>query len=433
MLNALRPINREIFLIVNANQGESKGLNNPEYKNDKQTRAEDAYNILIVSPQVEIHQALQSTLQHFSLDGKKINVFSANDLQRARLQAENINNLILIVIDDIVQVNGSYKIFEEYILDTLGNPDCCITFKERLLRSNTCKNPNNNLSRSASRFHYARERLIDITRMVMITTEMQNKIVDPTAFGFQELPPSEKKDEQVLDKDMTKEGLYTTMANDLKEPVGNIKVMLDFLTNEPELLDQKIYKDLLVRVRESANNIHEMLEDYLFWSRMFRQEIYFHPSKVNLSELVRENIILLKSTAASKSITLKSEIPEQTFIFADEYMISTVIRNLLYNAIKFTSEDEQVFLKSRFVEEKVEIRISHRGMPIPPEDLDRLFETDIYLSATGVEKASAAGFGLALCRNFVERNGGTMVHEEQGSEEGIFIFTLPVWTFAEHA
>jgi signal transduction histidine kinase len=418
---------------VNANQGKSKGLNNPAFKKSNQTGTEDAYNILIVSPQIEIHQALISTLQHFSLDGKKISIFSAKDLQRARLQAENINNLILIVIDDIVQVNGSYQIFEEYVVDTLGNPDCCITFKEKLLRSNACKNKNNNLNGTADRFHYARERLIDITRMVMLTTEMQNKIVDPAAFGFQELPHAEKKDDLPLKKDMTKEGLYTTMANDLKEPVGNIKVMLDFLTNEPELLDQQIYKDLLVRVRESANNIHEMLEDYLFWSRMFRQEIYFHPTKVDMSELVRENLILLKSTAASKSITLESEIPEQTCVFADEYMINTVIRNLLYNAIKFTTEEEQVHLESRFVEEKIEIRIGHRGMPIPEEDLGKLFETDLYFSATGVEKASAAGFGLALCRNFVERNSGTMIHEEHGTEEGTFIFTLPAWTFAEHA
>jgi signal transduction histidine kinase len=428
----LRPINREIFLIVNANQGESKGLNNPAYKKNNLTGANEAYNILIVSPQVEIHQALQSTLQHFSLDGKKISIYSAKDLQQARLKAEKISNLILIVIDDIVQVNGSYKIFEEYILSTLGNPDCCITFKEKLLRSNSCKN-NNDLNGNAARFHYARERLIDITRMVMMTIEMQNKIVDPTAFGFQELPAIETKDDPPLDKDMTKEGLYTTMAKDLKEPVGNIKVMLDFLTNEPELLDQKIYKDLLVRVRESANNIHEMLEDYLFWSRMFRQEIYFHPSKVDLSELVRENLILLKSTAASKSITLESGIPEKTCVFADEYMINTVIRNLLYNAIKFTSAEEQVYLESRIVEEKVEIRIHHRGIPIPKEDLSRLFETDIYFSTTGIEKGSAAGFGLALCRNFIERNGGSMIHKEHDSEEGTFIFTLPAWTFAEHA
>ena len=128
------------------------------------------------------------------------------------------------------------------------------------------------------------------------------------------------------------------MAHDLKEPVGNIKVMLDFLTNEPDLLDQKTSKELLQRVRESANNVHELLEDFLFWTRMFKQEIYFNPSCINMEQIIRENIVLLKSVASIKNIKIELQADRQVEAFADEYMITTVIRNLIYNAIKFTRQ-----------------------------------------------------------------------------------------------
>ena len=221
------------------------------------------------------------------------------------------------------------------------------------------------------------------------------------------------------------------MAHDLREPLGNIKVMLDFLTNEPELLDKETSKDLLHRVKESANNIHDLLEDYLFWSRMFRQEIYFNPGKVDVGRIARENILLLKSTAAAKKITIRSTIPEQTFVFADEYMITTVIRNLVYNAIKFTPREGEIAVSGEAGEDVVEIRVSDNGVGIPRENLEKLFRTDIHLSTSGTDKETGSGLGLILCKDFIEKNGGDISIESTENRGSTFIFTLPVWSFAE--
>jgi signal transduction histidine kinase len=221
------------------------------------------------------------------------------------------------------------------------------------------------------------------------------------------------------------------MAHDLREPLGNIKVMLDFLTNEPELLDKETSKDLLNRVRESANNIHELLEDYLFWSRMFKQEIYFNPGKLDMGQVVRENLLLLKSTAGSKSITLSSEVPEGTLVFADEYMITTVVRNLIYNAIKFTPVGGTITISGESQEGGVVMQVMDSGIGIPKENLERLFRTDVYLTTNGTAEESGSGLGLVLCKDFIERNGGTIGIKSEESKGSTFIFTLPAWCFAE--
>jgi signal transduction histidine kinase len=378
-----------------------------------------------------IHQELGRTLQHFSLNGRGIRILSAVDLKEAQYHAERHPDIILVVIDNEVQVNGSYAVFVDYIRKTLGNRDCCITFKDNLINSNTCER-NRKLSgdENYTRFFNARERLIDIARMVMMTTEMEHKINIPGQTdsridrGFREM-----SDESTW---FTKEKLNTVMAHDLREPLGNIKVMLDFLTNEPELLDKEASKDLLHRVRESANNIHELLEDYLFWSRMFRQEIYFNPRKSDMGQIARENVLLLKSTAKDKMISLRSTVPENTFVFADEYMITTVVRNLVYNAIKFTPKNGEIIISGQMRDDQVEIRVTDNGIGIPRKNLEKLFRTDVCLSTAGTDKETGSGLGLLLCKDFIEKNGGCITIESKPNLGSTFIFTLPAWSFAEY-
>ncbi len=388
------------------------------------------YNIVVISRNILVHQALERTIQHFSINGNGIRIFNASDLNEATEIAEQNPDIILAVIDNDVQVNGSYSSFLDYLHYHLHNNYCCVAFKEGGFKDHTCeKNGDLKGNDQYDKFFNARERLIDMTRMVMITTEMENTITDPGEQSPANTSLFEGTEE--IGKWLTKEKLNTVMAHDLREPLGNIKLMLDFLTNEPELLDQETSKDLLNRVRESANNIHEMLEDYLFWSRMFKQEIYFNPGKLDLGQVVRENLVLLKTTAGAKNILLLSEVPDGTLAFADEYMITTVVRNLIYNAIKFTPPGGRVTVTGQLHEGGIEIRVCDNGVGIPAENLEKLFRTDVYLTTNGTDEESGSGLGLVLCKDFIEQNGGTIGIESEEHVGTTFIFTLPVWSFAE--
>lgn len=427
----MRPINREKIKEVSPNQGEFKDFNySNKFNHAGGVHGNAHYSVVAVSRNILIHQALERTLQHFMLNGRGIRIFSALDLQEAQVIIEKNPDIILVVIDNEVQVNGTYAIFVEYVHKTLGNKNCCITFKDNLIQTNSCeKDKTLAEDPSYAKFYNARERLIDITRMVMITTDMENKISNPVQGDIKTDPEVRETVEDTTW--FTKEKLNTVMAHDLREPLGNIKVMLEFLTNEPELLDKETSKDLLHRVRESANNIHELLEDYLFWSRMFRQEIYFNPGKVDMGQIARENVVLLKSTAHEKKITLKSSIPEKTFVFADEYMITTVVRNLVYNAIKFTPKNGEIRISAKAKEDVLEISVKDSGMGIAAENIPKLFRADAYLSTKGTEKESGSGLGLALCKDFIEKNGGTISIHSEENKGSTFIFTLPVWSFAK--
>ena len=226
---------------------------------------------------------------------------------------------------------------------------------------------------------------------------------------------------------ITREKLYTILAHDIKEPIGNIKVILDFLTNEPDLLDMKTSQDLLNSVKESASSIHELLDNFLFWTRMHKHEIYFNPVRINLAHLVRENITLLKGVAANKNIIIGADVNETFTVIADEYMMTTVLRNLIYNAVKFTSRGGGILVMARETDGYVELAVQDTGIGLRKAELENLFVPEVYYKSNGTSKESGTGLGLILCKDFIEKNSGKIKVESDEGFGSTFTFTLPKW------
>jgi len=387
-------------------------------------QSKNNYNIIVVSDNNKIHAALFETLQHFSLKGKGINLLCAKTLIEAKKIAEKNPELILVIIDENVTMNGSYTSFVDYVRNIQKNQRCCITFKEKLLRTDvvTPINDNQVTNNITSEFIYARDRLIDITRMIMLTHDMEHKIKANTFIDNETI---EKSEDGPLKISGNK--IYSSIAHDLKEPVANIKVILDFLTNEPDFLDQKTSKELLFRMRESANNVHEMLEDFLFWTRMLKQDIYFNPTKVDLSNAIRTNVILLKSTAASKGISLNSEIAENVFVYADEYMISTVFRNLIYNSIKFSTDNSEITIDANPGSGCIDISLKNSSLSLSFEKLEQLFNKEGVRPINGMMQEAGTSLGLLLCRDFIEKNGGHLELSNRNQSVTKITISLPIW------
>jgi signal transduction histidine kinase len=417
------PKNRGIEIMVNDNQGILKAHNqNEEMKFDQ----DKFYHLLVVTGNLSLSDSLGTTLEHFFLNRRRISVIQVMSFQDAMAVMEQKAEIIMVVVDDHIHLNGAYAAFVEHIRNRLRNQQCIITLKGDLIHSKTpieCSGQDE----LTPEFLDARERLIDITRMILLTSEMESRIDYQPDENFQgNKEAAFRYCESQKETGITNDRLYAIMAHDLKGPVGNIKVMLDFLTNEPELLDQETSKDLLLRVRESANNVHELLEDFLFWSRMIKQDVHFNPRKTDLEKAVRENIHLVKSLAKAKEIDITYSIPESAWVMADEYMLHTILRNLLYNAIKFT---EQGGLIEVIIENKVPeyvVTIKDNGIGIPSERLEKLFHVRGGYTTIGTAREMGTGLGLALCKDFIEKNGGRISAESIVGVGSSFRFTLPV-------
>lgn len=432
MLTALLSYNRENIYTVNSNQG-TRGKSNISdfvYSGAAILPKKENYNIIVVSNNNKIHDSLFGTLRHFSLNAKGINLFNAKTLAEAKKIAESHPEIVLVIIDENVTMNGSYSLFVDFVRKELKNHRCCITFKENLLQNDgqvllQDRLPDNEMS---SEFNYARARLIDITRMILLTYEMENKLSENN-LEVQDIFPEKTQNEPVKGDiiKITSERFYSAIAHDLKEPVANIKVILDFLTNEPDLLDKKASKELLYRMRESANDVHEMLEDFLFWTRMLKQDIYFNPTKTDVAQIIRSNVLLLKSTALSRGISVVLDIPDEIYAFADEYMITTVFRNLFYNAIKMTGDNEEIEVGLQKDPDKITILVKDTFTGFATGLLKKLTENVDINSFKGMVKEAGPGLGLLICRDFIEKNSGQFELINLKNSKTAIKITLPAW------
>lgn len=413
---------------TNSGKIKSNGLIRNQPAKKETANFDNGYKILNISANDKIHEVISNSLKYFSFNGKQINILRAHSLAEARIVAESCPDIVLVVIDNNVQLNGSYQEFKHYLREELNNQDCRIAFKDHQLMpdDNTMTDIISGLDQTE--FGSARDRLLEMIRMMMLTTEMElktegNLLLDQiTENALLKSQGLNTKQETI-----TREKLYTILAHDIKEPIGNIKVILDFLTNEPDLLDMKTSQDLLNNVKDSASSIHELLDNFLFWTRMHKHEVYFNPVRINIAHLVRENITLMKSIAVNKNITLRSDVDENFTVIADEYMMTTVLRNLIYNSVKFTTRGGGILVSAHETDGYVELSVQDTGIGMRQTELDNLFVPEVYLRTGTAQKESGFGLGLILCKDFIEKNGGYIKVESDEGFGSTFTFSLPKW------
>ncbi|HOQ49674.1 MAG TPA: ATP-binding protein, partial [Candidatus Kapabacteria bacterium] len=134
----------------------------------------------------------------------------------------------------------------------------------------------------------------------------------------------------------------------------------------------------------------------------------------------------LKAPIEQKEQELIIDVPEDIFVYADRPMLDTVLRNLLSNASKFTPRRGSIQVKAEADGDMAVVSVKDNGIGIPRDLIDKLFEIGVKTSRKGTEDEPSSGLGLILCKEFVEKNGGTLWLESTEGEGTTFYFTVPL-------
>ena len=235
----------------------------------------------------------------------------------------------------------------------------------------------------------------------------------------------EKISEELKILNKTKDKFFSIIAHDLRNPFNSIIGFSDLLANSYENFDDTEKKEMLMNIRDSSLNANQLLENLLQWSRSQSGTMQVTPEVIDLNKITLENIGLLRHTSQFKKVTLHSEIPSNTLAYADSKMISTVIRNLISNGIKFTNNGGEVKVSSEKEKDFVKISISDTGIGIHKEYIDKLFRLDDSYKRPGTGGEAGTGLGLIICKEFIEKNGGKIWVESEPDRGSRFIFTIP--------
>ena len=229
----------------------------------------------------------------------------------------------------------------------------------------------------------------------------------------------------------TKDKLFSIIAHDLKSPFNSIIGFSELLSTNFENFNDTQKKKYLKIIHKGISNTYKLLENLLLWTQTQRGKLVFNPEKINLYLLTNDSIKLMSLVASNKSITIKNLIPESLSLKADETMLSTILRNLISNAIKFTPNGGTIEIDTHLTPKSdthnfIEISVKDSGVGIPKELKSQIFNIANNTIRPGTDNEKGTGLGLILCKEFVEKHGGKIWVEDNTDKGSVFTFSLPL-------
>lgn len=227
---------------------------------------------------------------------------------------------------------------------------------------------------------------------------------------------------QLKEANATKDKFFSIIAHDLGNLFTGLIGLSDLLIEGSPIESHN--NDDLWMLHNFSNRGFNLLKNLLEWSRLQTGKIKAHPEIMNLELVVNTDVDLLSPQLASKNIRCSVTLETKT-VWVDGYMLNTVLRNLLANAVKFTPRNGQIEIRSHTEGTEVEISVKDTGVGIGAAELDKLFRIDVHHTTRGTAGESGTGLGLILCKEFVEKNNGTIEVKSELGKGSQFYIRLP--------
>ncbi len=239
---------------------------------------------------------------------------------------------------------------------------------------------------------------------------------------------------KLAELNITKDKFFSIIAHDLRSPLSGFLVLTKLMSEQLQSFTTEELQENSKLMQESANNLYELLENLLEWSRMKRGLIEFNPDVCILHYIVNVNIDIIRESARQKEIQLITTVQPDIEVNADIPMLNTIFRNLISNAVKFTPRGGKVEIGvvnnksegSKLTGGFLEIYIRDNGIGISSDSISKLFKIDQKISQPGTEGEPSTGLGLLLCKDFVEKHGGKIWVESEVGKGSTFYFRLPI-------
>jgi PAS domain S-box-containing protein len=222
----------------------------------------------------------------------------------------------------------------------------------------------------------------------------------------------------------TKDRLFSIIAHDLRSPFGGILTLSEMLARDKGMYDKEQIAEYAGLIYGAAKNAYALLQNLLEWSLAQMNRVEFTPERIDFNALLQQIVHLLQRQAEDKQVSLEHS-SNADIIVADRNMLSTVLRNLVSNAIKFTHPSGIVTIRALDRGENIEISVIDTGIGMDSELLARLFKISETVTVPGTEGEKGTGLGLLLCREFIDRHGGSIRVESEVGKGSTFTCIFP--------
>jgi signal transduction histidine kinase/ligand-binding sensor domain-containing protein/DNA-binding response OmpR family regulator len=260
----------------------------------------------------------------------------------------------------------------------------------------------------------------DLREKNVALTSQESKIREQANVLATQKDLLQKNNASLEELNATKDRLFSIIAHDLRNPFTSLLGFSKLLATDFERYSDEEKLKLVKGVYKSSSGIHSLLENLLVWSKAQQNFLVFAPEKLYLRKLVHEHFDFIRDDADKKQVQLSQEGQEEISFFADRNMLNIVFRNLLSNALKYSPIGGRIDVLCTFLKDGLEITVRDEGTGI--EEGVQLFSVT---RDDHHRRDHNHGLGLILCREFVEKHGGSIYAGNNAVKGSWFAFTLP--------
>ena len=223
-----------------------------------------------------------------------------------------------------------------------------------------------------------------------------------------------------------KDKFLSIISHDVRGPLNTLTGFLDMLRHNANDFSPEEMSEFADKMNVSVRRVLSLMENLLQWSRSQTGDILPKAVSFPLLPVLEDNLNLLRETANRKNVRLSLEVEKEILVQSDKNMLDFVLRNLISNGIKFTPAGGQVTVKVNAGLRFSTLSVIDTGVGIKAEDVEKIFNPDTNFSTPGTDKELGTGFGLILCKDFIEKNGGELLIESIPTKGTSVSFTVPV-------
>lgn len=213
------------------------------------------------------------------------------------------------------------------------------------------------------------------------------------------------------------------VSHELKTPVGGLALLAEAVLDAAE--DPVAVRRFATRMQVEATRLTMLVKEIVDLSRLQAAEVLIDPDLVDIESVVDEALDNVRVAATAKEIALADKCAEDLYVLGDRGLLVTAVRNLVGNAISYSSEGTKVGVGARLVGDHIEIAVTDQGPGIPHEEQARIFERFYRIDEARSRATGGTGLGLSIVKHVCANHGGDVTVWSEEGHGSTFTIRLP--------
>ncbi len=260
-----------------------------------------------------------------------------------------------------------------------------------------------------------------------LVTERTKEINEKNTILQEQTEELKSQRDELNNTNTVKDKLFSIISHDLRSPFNTLKGFIELIKLKYDGYSDHEIKEMIGIISDSADNVYNLLDNLLNWSRSQRGKLKLHPQMTDLVALINNKIELLNFQALHKNILIEFDSKSEIILLeVDPDLMNVVIQNLLTNAIKFTPSGGKIEVNCEIDNNHLIAFVRDNGIGISNEDAEKLFNPNVHFSTSGTENEKGIGLGMLICKDFIDIHHGKIWVESELGKGSTFFIKLPL-------